>query len=203
MPWWKKKARDRRRAERATETEMAEFLDPYHDRSMITEDEQAVVQPGKILSNLHERMERYAIDPLIDVAVEEFVDVTEAAVMVRLGFGPMLIASTAEWAAELLYRELPDHWAGHPIPPEFDLVEQVGDGRLALEPRLQAIGRDIFNAAVAQPPVEDSDRADELAALVPADLVDVGDVCQVFVTVLMLYLTKIAYAAQARETQGE
>jgi hypothetical protein len=55
----------------------------------------------------------------------------------------------------------------------------------------------------SRPPNDDATQEAELADLLPSDLAGEEQYSGVFVTVLLLYLYKIAYAAQARQSRDQ
>ena len=75
-----------------------------------------MLQAGKMLDKLRERMERVVLDPLnIDVAVEDFLPFDEVSMLVSSRFGGVLVGVTAEHAADLLSREFRPDLASRPI----------------------------------------------------------------------------------------
>jgi hypothetical protein len=51
------------REEQRLRREVAEVLDPHHERSTVVEGDRVVTDLGKVLDNLRERMERLDLDP--------------------------------------------------------------------------------------------------------------------------------------------
>jgi hypothetical protein len=177
----------------STQREIRDLLDPYSERTSVPHpgSDQVIIEPGKIIDNLRDRMDRYAIDPLLDAAVEDFISADEVQFLARLSALPVLVHATALQAAKLVHWELPEQMAAYPISPEFDLVKQTG---MSFTPVQLETGRKIFNQATANPgAAEDYQSNDELDDLSP------GDQAGVFMVVLVCYLIKIAYAAQNRQ----
>lgn len=117
---WRRK---RRQAEEQLAAEVQEFVDPYTDRTFVDDPgaNWVVIQPGKMLDKLRERMERVVLDPLnVDVAIEDFLTFDEVSILVTNTFGGLLVQVTAEHAAKLLAREFPPDLATRPIVP-YDL----------------------------------------------------------------------------------
>jgi hypothetical protein len=166
-------------------TQVEEFFDPYTDRTYLDEPGSAgrvVMQPGKMLDKLRERMERVVLDPLnIEVAVEDFLTFDEVSMLVSNTFGGLLVAVTAEHAADLLAREFPRDLASQPIL-SYD-TRSVG---LDIRDDLQAIARDILNSQTSEDPRRDLDQVDEQVSGL-----EVGDQVSVYVAVLALYLRKL------------
>lgn len=181
MGWF---GRRRKLNDRDEMREVGELLDTYNDRTIVDEPDGTRVAfvPGKVIENLRDRMERVILDPLVEVAIEDFISQEESGLMFGSGFGPVLIEATAEHGALLARRELPIGVATHRIPAEFDLVAQFG--LRGLDPGMQQIGRELYNdACTTGSSIHLADYADE----------ELGVEQQggVFITVLMLALVKL------------
>lgn len=180
MRWRKKRANRQELAAQAKE-----MLDRYSDRTYIGEPSSTsvVMEPGKMLDKLRERMEQMVLDPLnIDVAVEDFLSADEVMMLVASGFGGLLVGVTAEHAADLLNREFPPDLASRPIV-SYD-VRQLG---VDVTDEIQTIGRDILNSQTSQSPRRDLDQVDEQVREFDDD-----DQVGVYIAVLMLYLRKLS-----------
>lgn len=186
MPWGKKKRhQDMERALAEAMAQAGEMLDPYNDRTYVDKpgsDRMVVMEPGKMLDKLRERMERVLLDPQnIDIAVEDFLTFDEVALLVTTGLGGMLVEVTAEHAADLLARDSPPELATQPI-----LAYDLRDDGLQISDEIQARARDILNGQTSQ---DRRHPSSEIAGQV-SDLTQ-PDQINLYVAVLMLYLRKL------------
>ena len=181
MGWF---GRRRKPSDKDEMREVGELLDFYNERTTVGEPAGTRVAfvPGKVIDNLRDRMERVILDPLVEIAIEDFITIDESDLMFGSGLGPALIEATAEHGALLARRELPNGVAAHPIPAEFDLVAQFG--LQGLDPAMQHIGRKLYNdACTTGSEVHLADYADEELS--------VEQQGGIFITVLMLALVKL------------
>ena len=181
MNWFRRrrKPNDRNEVE-----EVSELLDSYSERTTVEEPDgsRVVFVPGNVIDNLRDRMERVILDPLVEIAIEDFISQEESALMFSSGLGPALIEATAEHGALLARRELPMSIATHRIPAEFDLVAQFG--LHGISPQMQQVGRELYNdACKTGTEVHLADYTD--------DVLNVEQQGEVFITVLMLALVKL------------
>jgi len=150
--------------------EAAEVLDPDHERSMIIEDGRAVISPGQVLENLHQRMERLDLDPDTTWSPEELMSLDETAVMFpQLRMGEMVIIETAWYARQILSR-WPAELVEHPIAPEARLNMFMVDP-VTIEDQHQDAGRRILNRSLAS--ADQVQSHPELEDLSAEDLVNV------------------------------
>jgi hypothetical protein len=184
MQWRRRKKRKATAGEQLA-AQVGEFLDPYTDRTYLDvpgSSGQVVMEPGKMLDKLRERMERVVLDPLnIDVAVEDFLTFDEVSMLVTSSFGGLLVGAAAEHAADLLVREFPAEVASQPIISYN--TRSVG---LDIRDDLQAIARDVLNSQTSEDPRRDLDQiAEQVSGLQASDQVSV------YVALLTLYLRKL------------
>jgi len=113
----RRQRRDQEDSERIA-GEVDEMLDPYGERSLIIEGDQALVQPGRILENIQRRMERIDLAPDVEWAPEDLMSEEEAvAIFVHLDMGEMVVAETAWYARQIIAR-WPAELVEHPIVPK-------------------------------------------------------------------------------------
>jgi hypothetical protein len=109
MKWFRRRRKPTGRVE---SEEIGELLDSYSERATVYESDgsQAVFVPGKVIDNLRDRMERVILDPLVEIAIDDFISQEEAGVMFGSGLGPALIEATAGHGALLARRSCQEAW---------------------------------------------------------------------------------------------
>lgn len=171
MAWFNgssKKKDDAREAGRIAR-EVGEMLDPYGERSLILEDDKAIIQPGRILQNIHTRMERVDLDPNVGWSPKDLMSREEGLVMfLQLGMGEMVVTAAAWYARQILAR-WPAEFVEHAISPEAR-IEMFLEGP-KIEPADGDIARKVLNRALAS--AEEVEMHPELADLAPERLMAV------------------------------
>jgi hypothetical protein len=116
MPWPKRRKRETTGSEHLV-AQVGEFS-IRTERTYLEEPDsggRVVIQPGKMLDKLRERMERVVLKPLdIEVAVEDFLTFDKVFILVTSNFGGVLVGVTAKHAADLLAREFSPEEASQP-----------------------------------------------------------------------------------------
>jgi hypothetical protein len=139
-----------------------ETLDPYQEWTTVADGPRALINPGKVLENLFERMERLDLDPENTWSPDELMSEDEMKLMfLQLHFGQMVVAQTGWYARRILAR-WPLQLVEHPIVPEARLEMFID---VQMDHRLEDIGRRVLNRALASPgEVESHPELEELSA---------------------------------------
>jgi hypothetical protein len=169
------------------ETQVREFLDPWHPRASVETDqvEDAVVDPERVLDNVVLAIHRNDVD-LDSPSVLEPATITTtelAAMLEDKGRAARLIAHVINTAVQLMVSRYSEPVARAPFPDAADLRHltspTVGDSELAL-------ARDLFNRRLTSP--DDLRPADIVAAL---HAHDPGGLVRTLAAVSVLYRTKL------------
>lgn len=117
-PGWRR----REQAAAARSREVAELHDPYHERSRVTDGEQMLVAPQKVLHNIELMMERVDNDIDVPVAFGDIAAPEEIAGLIEnFAVGPVLCGHIVNTGARIMLGRYPEHMARAPLPPQFDL----------------------------------------------------------------------------------
>jgi len=123
------------------------MLDPYSERTLIIEDDRALIQPGRVLENIHHRMERVDLDPTTPWAPEDLMSQEErVAMFVQLGMGEMLVTETA-WYARQVLKRWPAQFVEHPIAPEARIEMFLKN--ITIDPADGDVARKVLNRALS------------------------------------------------------
>lgn len=129
--------------------EVEELLNPYGERAFVVEDQGALVDPGRILENVHQRMERVDLDPSTPWGPDSLISMDELTVMfVQLEMGHLVISQTAWFARQILAR-WPAELVERPLPSEAR-IEMFLDGP-KVDPTDGDTARRVLNRALASP----------------------------------------------------
>jgi hypothetical protein len=163
---------------------VGELLDQYHPRASISEGDQMLIQPGKVLANIAFAMERVDTDIDTPVSIEEDVaPVDELVTMVQnLRLGPTLAVHVVNTAMRIMSARYPAELARRPLTPEYDLRKVVP---LTITDQQHEIAKTIFNRRTTSTADLAEDDVAELEPLGWADQV------QVFVALFYMFGSKV------------
>jgi hypothetical protein len=144
-----------------------------------------IIQPGKVLNNITEAMERVDLDINIEVSIEE--DVVTADELMNLiqdlRLGPTLAAHVVNTAMQIMSARYPAELVHTPLPPEYDLRTILA---LNITDQQHTIAKTIFNQrTTSATDLTEEDIAGQLEPLT------VPDQMELFVTLFYMYGTKI------------
>jgi hypothetical protein len=92
------------------------MLDPYGERSFVADGSgKAIVDPGRVLENIHQRMGRIDLDPDTEWGPGDVMSLDETDLLIgQLGMGELVITETAWFARQILSRPT---WLSTPLHP--------------------------------------------------------------------------------------
>jgi hypothetical protein len=120
MSWFGRRHRKPGDPEPGPEPQAAgELLDQYHPRASISDGDQLLIVPGKVLENIAFAMERVDIDIDTAVSIEgDVAPVDELVSMVEnLRLGPTLAVHVANTAMRIMSARYPEELVRTPLPP--------------------------------------------------------------------------------------
>jgi hypothetical protein len=164
----------------------SEFLDQYHRRASLRDGDRMIIQPGKVLDNITEAMERVDLDINTEVSIEDdVVAVDELMSLIQnLQLGPTLAVHVVNTAMRIMSARYPAELVRAPLPPEYDLRKILA---LNITDQQHTIAKTIFNQrATSATDLTEEDIAGQLEPLT------VPDQMELFVTLFYMYGTKVA-----------
>jgi len=164
----------------------SEFLDQYHRRASLRDGDRMIIQPGKVLDNITEAMERVDLDINTEVSIEEdVVAVDELMNLIgNLRLGPTLAVHVVNTAMQIMSARYPAELVRTPLPPEYDLRTILA---LNITDQQHTIAKTIFNQrTTSATDLTEQDIASQLEPLT------VPDQMELFVTLFYMYGTKVA-----------
>ena len=144
-----------------------------------------IIQPGKVLDNITEAMERVDLDITTEVSIEEdVVAVDELMNLIQnLRLGPTLAVHVVNTAMRIMSARYPAELVRTPLPPEYDLRKILA---LNITDQQHNIAKTIFNQrTTSATDLTEEDVAGELEPLT------VPDQMELFVTLFYMYGTKV------------
>ena len=162
-----------------------EFLDHYHRRASLRDGDRMIIEPGKVLDNITEAMERVDLDINTEVSIEEdVVGVDELMCLIQdLCLGPTLAVHVVNTAMRIMSARYPAELVCAPLPPEYDLRKILG---LHVADQQHTIAKAIFNQRITS--ATDLTEQDIAGHLEP---LTVPDQMELFVTLFFMYGTKV------------
>jgi len=163
----------------------SEFVDPYHRRASLRDGDRLIIQPGKVLDNITEAMERVDLDINTEVSIEDdVVAVDELMSLIQdLRLGPTLAVHVVNTAMRIMSARYPAELVRTPLPPEYDLRTILA---LDITDQQHTIAKAIFNQRTTS--ATDLTEQDIAGRLEP---LTVPDQMELFVTLFYMYGTKV------------
>jgi hypothetical protein len=163
---------------------VGELLDQYHPRASISDGDQMLIDPGKVLANIAFAMERVDTDINTPVSIEEDVaPVDELMSMVQdLRLGPTLAVHVVNTALRIMSARYPAELVRRPLSPEYDLRKLAP---LAISDQEHEIAKAIFNRRTTSTADLAEDDVPELESL------GMTDQLQVFVALFYMFGSKL------------
>lgn len=164
---------------------LSELLEQYHPRASISDGDQLIMVPGKVLANIALAMERVDIDITTPVSIEQdVVSIPELMSLIQnLQMGPSLAVHVVNTAMRIMSARYPAELVRTPLPPQFDLRKLHP---LAITDRQHETAKTIFNRRItSSAELTEDDVAAELEPL------DVAEQMEVFLTLFYLFGTKV------------
>jgi hypothetical protein len=163
----------------------SEFVDQYHRRASLRDGNRMIIQPGKVLNNITEAMERVDLDINTEVSIEEdVVAVDELMSLIQnLRLGPTLAVHVVNTAMRIMSTRYPAELVRTPLPPEYNLRKILA---LNITDQQHNIAKTIFNQrTTSATDLTEEDIAGQLESLT------VPDQMELFVTLFYMYGTKV------------
>jgi hypothetical protein len=185
MSWFGRRHRKPGDPEPGPEPQAAgELLDQYHPRASISDGDQLLIVPGKVLENIAFAMERVDIDIDTAVSIEgDVAPVDELVSMVEnLRLGPTLAVHVANTAMRIMSARYPAELVRAPLPPEYDLRKLIP---LTITDQQHETAKTIFNRRTTSTTDLAEDDVPEMESLAWADQV------QVFVALFYMFGSKV------------
>jgi len=184
MKWFRSKNREP--GEPDPDQAVTELLDQYHSRASVTDGDQLLIGPGKVLDNIAFAMERIDTDISTPVSIDE--DVAPRAEVVgmiqELRMGAVLAVHVVNNAMRIMSARYPADLVRAPLPSQYDLRKLIPVLRITDQQHETA--RMIFNRRAASPADLTQDDVPELKPL------DWEDQRQIFMTLFYMFGTKVA-----------
>jgi hypothetical protein len=186
MSWFSRKPGKPREPDPDDQAQQAsEFVDQYHRRASLRDGDRMIIQPGKVLDNITEAMERVDLDINTVVSIEEdVVAVDELMSLIQnLRLGPTLAVHVVNTAMRIMSARYPAELVRTPLPPEYDLHKILA---LNITDQQHNIAKSIFNQrTTSATDLTEEDIASQLEPLT------VPDQMELFVTLFYMYGTKV------------
>lgn len=163
-----------------------ELLDARHHRASLSGGGRIVVEPGQVLRNISEAMERVDLDINTEISIEDDVaKFDEIYSMVQsMLMGPMLAAHVVNEAVRIMAPRYPADLVFRPLPAEYDVRKLLP--AMALDDTEHDTAKRIFNRRLAAPAdLTEDDVRDDLEPL------DAGGQTQAFITLFLMYGHKV------------
>jgi hypothetical protein len=186
MSWFRRKPGKPTESDPDEQSQQAsEFVDPYHRRASLRDGDRVIIQPGKVLNNITEAMERVDLDINTEVSIEDdVVTVDELRSLIQnLRLGPTLAVHVVNTAMRIMSARYPADLVRTPLPPEYDLRTILA---LHVTDQQHTIAKSIFNQrTTSATDLTEDDIAGQL------DPLAVPDQMELFVTLFYMYGTKV------------
>lgn len=163
---------------------IGQLLDQYHPRASISDGDQLLISPGKVLANIAFVMEGVDTDINTAVSIEEDVTAVDELVSMaqNLQLGPTLAVHVANTAMRIMSARYPAELVRTPLPPDYDLRKLLP---LTITNQQHEIAKTIFNRRTAITTDLAEDDVPEMGFLGIADQV------QVFVVLFYMFGSKV------------
>jgi hypothetical protein len=102
-----------------------ELLDRDHHRASVIDGDRFLLDPGQVLDNITEAMERIDIDVDTAVAIEDFASAEELWSIVQMGGAATLAVHVVNTAARITGARYPADLAFTPLPSHYDLRKLI------------------------------------------------------------------------------
>jgi hypothetical protein len=186
MSWFRRKPGKPTESDPDEQSQQAsEFVDPYHRRASLRDGDRVIIQPGKVLNNITEAIERVDLDINTEVSIEDdVVTVDELRSLIQnLRLGPTLAVHVVNTAMRIMSARYPADLVRTPLPPEYDLRTILA---LHVTDQQHTIAKSIFNQrTTSATDLTEDDIAGQLEPLA------VPDQMELFVTLFYMYGTKV------------
>lgn len=138
----------RRTGSASSVADVRALLDNLNDTTTVASGDRVLVSPGQILENIRTQMERIDLDPTVQWSPEEAMSADEAELMFgSLSMGPMVIATTAWYARQILSARWPLPLVEGRIAPEAR-IEMFADG-VTVSEQGQLVAKEVLCRALA------------------------------------------------------
>lgn len=166
------------------EEAVSELLDRYHPRASISDGDQMLIEPGKVLANIAFAMERVDTDINTPVSIEEDVaPAGELASLIQdLRLGPFLAIHVVNTAMRIMSARYPLELVRAPLPPQYDLRKLAP---LSITGQQHEVAKTIFNRRAASAADLTVDDVAEL------ELLSMVDQMQIFVALFYMFGAKV------------
>lgn len=161
---------------------VGELLDARHHRASLTGGGRIVVEPGQVLRNITEAMERVDLDINTEISIEDDVaSFDEIYSMVQsMRMGPTLAVHVVNEAVRIMVPRYPADLVHRPLPSQYDVREILPS--MAFDDAEHETAKQIFNRRLASPAdLTEDDVQDDLERL------GVDGQMQVFIAVFLMY----------------
>ena len=165
--------------------QVSEFVDHYHRRASLRDGDRMIIQPGKVLDNITEAMERVDLDINTAVSIEDDVVTADElmSLIQDLRLGPTLAVHVVNTAMRIMSARYPADLVRSPLPPEYDLRTILA---LDITDQQHTIAKTLFNQrTTSATDLTEQDIAGQLEPLT------VPDQMELFVTLFYMYGTKV------------
>jgi hypothetical protein len=163
----------------------SEFVDHYHRRASLRDGDRMIIQPGKVLDNITEAMERVDLDINTEVSIEDDVVTADElmSLIQDLRLGPTLAVHVVNTAMRIMAARYPAELVHTPLPPEYDLRKILA---LDITDPQHTLAKTLFNRrTTSATDLTEQDIAGQLEPL------SVSDQMELFVTLFYMYGTKV------------
>ena len=162
----------------------SELLDRYHSRASISDGDQMILAPGKVLENIAFAMERVDADIDTPISIEEDVAPLDELVSLiqSLRMGPALSVHVVNTAMRIMSARYPAELVRTPLPPQYDLRKLAP---LSVTGQQHEIAKTIFNRRTTSTVDLTEGDVPELEPL------DMTDQIQNFVVLFYMFGTKV------------
>lgn len=168
-----------------TGLQASEFVDQYHRRASLRDGDRMIIQPGKVLDNITEAMERVDLDIDTEVSIQDDVVTADElmSLIQDLRLGPTLAVHVVNTAMRIMSARYPAELVHTPLPPEYDLRKILA---LDITDQQHTIAKALFNQrTTSATDLTEQDIAGQLEPLT------VPDQMELFVTLFYMYGTKV------------
>lgn len=185
--WFRRWTQGGTRRPAGTSDEQArELLDPHHRRASLRDDERTLLNPGQVLDNIHEAMERLDLDINTAISIEEDVVTLDEllGMFEQLRLGPTVMVHVVNTAVAIMRRRYPAELVDRTFGPSYDLRQMTP---IQISDELHDIAVRIFNLRT----ISDVDLVEgDVAGML--DGLDGADQATVFTALIYMYGTKIS-----------
>ncbi len=182
----RRKGRAGEEAGEPTLQEVGELLDARHHRASLTGGGRIVVEPGQVLRNIAEAMERIDLDINTEISIEDDVasfDEIYSMIQAML-MGPTLAVHVVNTAVRIMAPRYPADLVFRPLPSQYD-VRKLLPG-MPFDDAAHETAKRIFNRRLASPAdLTEDDVYDDL------EPVDVNGQMQVVIALIFMFGHKV------------